>query len=223
MDARYKIEFLAPPGPGIVRPTATNPNPPSNPRLFTDAMTVRDKVFVDEQKCHPDSEMDEDDARSWMWVMYDTAPRSGTESKPKPIAVVRLVPPPHAPHEDLNPVVEEGVDTAETLRKEKMPFIRLTRVAVLEEYRGLGLSRKLVEHALRWMAETPEEVDKAYKMAVGKDVDKWEGLVLVHAQTQVEGIYKKLGFETDKGLGTWEEERIVHVGMWRELDIKRKN
>lgn len=188
-----------------------------------------------EQKCDPDAELDEDDARSWHWVLYDTHTDSSAlqsngvngaenEKKKKPVAVVRLVPPPHAPHGHLNPVIGDGVDTSETCRKENLPFIRLTRVAVLKEYRGKGLSRMLAEHALDWAAAHPEEVDAAHAEALGGGVErKWDGLVLVHAQTQVEGVYKRLGFVTDQGLGTWEEERIVHVGMWRELDVRRKN
>ncbi|KAL1954072.1 hypothetical protein VTO42DRAFT_1760 [Malbranchea cinnamomea] len=244
MFERFAIVFQGPPGPSISRPTPSDPYPAGNPLVFTHAMNVRDTVFVEEQKCDPDAELDDDDPRSWQWVMYDTMPpppdpeastatngngaaettEANLRKRQKPVAVVRLVPPPHAPHEHLRPVIEDGVDTTETHRKLSLPFIRLTRVAVLPEYRGLGLSRVLVETALRWAAEHPEEIDKAHLDATGgKAGGRWDGLVLVHAQTQVEGLYERLGFVTDKGLGTWEEERIVHVGMWRELKVRREN
>jgi predicted GNAT family N-acyltransferase len=154
-------------------------------------------------------EMDDDDPRSWQWVMYDD------EKKKKPIAVVRLVPPPHAPHEHLNPVLEDGVDPSEAHARHDLPFVKLTRVAVLPEYRGMGLSRELIEQALNWAAEHPEGIETGLQPG-----ERWEGLVLVHSQVQIEALYRRMGFETDRGLGTWAEEGIRHVGMWRTIKVK---
>ena len=102
------------------------------------------------------------------------------------------------------------------------PYIKLTRVAVLPEYRGKGIARHLVETAVDWARQWPGEIQAAADR-VRRDVyntnasayAKWNGLVLVHAQVSVEGMYQRLGFETDEGMGRWDEEGIDHVGMWR--------
>lgn len=49
--------------------------------------------------------------------------------------------------------------------------------------------------------------------------ERWQGLVLVHAQVGVEGWYTSLGFERDEGMGVWVEEGIGHVGMWRRVEV----
>jgi len=46
-------------------------------------------------------------------------------------------------------------------------------------------------------------------------------LVLVHAQVDVERMYEGLGFVRDEGLGRWEEEGIMHVGMFRRVEVLR--
>ena len=47
----------------------------------------------------------------------------------------------------------------------------------------------------------------------------FQGLVLVHAQVGVQKVCNKYGFETDQSMGTWDEEGIDHVGMWKRLDL----
>lgn len=109
------------------------------------------------------------------------------------------------------------------------PYVKLTRVAVLPEYRGKGIARRLVETAVDWARQHPGELQAADDR-VRRDVygdasvspspsanAKWKGLVLVHAQVSVEGMYARLGFETDEGMGRWDEEGIEHVGMWMKL------
>lgn len=79
----------------------------ANPPVLNDALSIRRIVFVDEQGCSPEGELDSDDARSWHWVMYASPSSSssspsdfnrGSDSCQIPVAVIRLVPPPHAPH-----------------------------------------------------------------------------------------------------------------------------
>jgi predicted GNAT family N-acyltransferase len=41
----------------------------------------------------------------------------------------------------------------------------------------------------------------------------------VHAQEQVVGTWKRWGFEVDEGMGRWDEEGIMHVGMFTRLPI----
>jgi hypothetical protein len=51
--------------------------------------------------------------------------------------------------------------------------------------------------------------------------DSVAGVVLVHAQVDVETMYAGLGFETDQSLGRWDEEGIEHVGMFRWMVLDK--
>ncbi|KAI1210485.1 acyl-CoA N-acyltransferase [Annulohypoxylon truncatum] len=85
------------------------------PKLFLDAMEVRETVFVREQKVPLSYEHDADDARSCHWVVYASVnrttapeerdPRTGdvvrprrSETRSTPIGTLRVVPFPHPPH-----------------------------------------------------------------------------------------------------------------------------
>lgn len=192
-------------------------------------MIVRDKVFVQEQGCSAEAEIDADDARSWHWVVYaspDTDNNNNNAEANMPVAVIRLVPPPHAPHETLhNPDLAES----ESLPKYDLhhePYIKITRVAVLFEFRGYGLCRMLMETVHEWAAQHAEEINTLYEREVSnsqsqQDVSTkgWTGLVIIHAQVQVERMYRRFGYETDLSMGTWEEEGIKHVGMFKRLEV----
>jgi predicted GNAT family N-acyltransferase len=196
----YILAMLPPPG-SIVAPDGfpANPRPANAPQLFLDAMDVRIRVFCDEQNCALEAELDEDDPRSWHWVAYQQ-PRNGGSQSPKPVSVIRIVPPPHAAHpngfEDPN---EE-------------PYCKLGRVATLKEARGQGLSRALVDAACKWLAAHAREVGEG-----------WQGNLLAHAQLEVEKMYERQQFVTDETLGRWDEEGIVHVGMWRRVKLQAKS
>ncbi|OJD12072.1 hypothetical protein AJ78_07285 [Emergomyces pasteurianus Ep9510] len=164
-----------------------------NPQIFNDAIYVRTVVFVDEQHCNPENEMDDNDARSWHWVLYVT---TSDPSKRAPIGTLRLIPPPHTPNE----------------HKLGRSHVALSRIALLQQYRGAGLGRALVETALGWAAEHYAELQE-YE---GKP---WMGDVLVHAQVTVEKVYTRLGFVTDTSMGRWVEEGMDHIGMWKTLDV----
>jgi len=212
------IAIQPPPGPDTELSLPDQPN--SNPSVFQDAMTVRMRVFVDEQGCSADAEIDEDDARSWQWVISTTAPDSGTSI---PVAVIRLVPPPQMPHDLLT---HPDVTSDFPYDWAHEPCIKLTRVAVLSQYRGLGLGRRLVEIALEWAMQHAAEIDEAAARVATRShwterPVQWQGLVLVHAQVQVEKMYKGLGFQTDESLGRWDEEGIEHVGMFRRVEVAR--
>ncbi|KAL6236845.1 hypothetical protein BDW75DRAFT_205840 [Aspergillus navahoensis] len=238
----FTTSLLAPPGANqkLILPTRTIPSPTANPPVFNDALAVRFEVFVDEQKCSPEFEIDEDDSRSWHWVIYDTeAANPGSQEagiEPKtiklPVGTLRLVPPPHASHESVVAVYALGTSdtgrdiTADGYNLEHEPYIKFGRVAFLAAYRGCGLARRLMETAMAWAEENAREINKAfldiYKRE-GGDVLKapsWKGLTLVHAQVDVEKFYGRLGFVTDESLGRWIEEGIEHVGMWKRLDFK---
>ncbi|RYP80809.1 hypothetical protein DL769_002279 [Monosporascus sp. CRB-8-3] len=85
------------------------------PRVFCDAMEVREAVFVREQGVPLENELDADDPRSCHWVVYASVnqttepaerdeatgevvrPRR-SETRSQPIATLRVVPFPHPPH-----------------------------------------------------------------------------------------------------------------------------
>ncbi|KAL8747242.1 MAG: hypothetical protein Q9190_000861 [Brigantiaea leucoxantha] len=217
------------------------------PPLFLSALSVRGAVFQDEQKCSPEKEIEEDDTRSWHWVYFDNAPAtpfsgeasapvsafssakcSSSDSTPKPAATVRLVPVPldktegtavgreHSEKTGEERIAEDqGIKTEPYHGATEMwdgvePYATIGRVATLEEYRGRGIAKRLIQGAFRWAEENKSEVTGGG--------EPWKGLVLIHAQKAVEGWYEKLGFVTDKGLGEWWEEGILHVGMWIRLN-----
>lgn len=104
----------------------------------------------------------------------------------------------------------------------KEPFVKLGRMATLKEYRKLGLGRLLVNTALEWLEKNPEkvtgEVDEDVESGQKKGlIGKWNGLVLVHAQKEVERFYGSCGFVKDVGRGEWWEEGIEHVAMWKRV------
>ncbi|EAL91038.1 hypothetical protein KXW98_002994 [Aspergillus fumigatus] len=208
----FTVALQPPPKQDLTLPTPSNPFPPTNPPTFNDAMTIRLKVFVEEQHVSASAEIDDDDPRSWQWVLYDSS-----SSVKSPVAVIRLVPPPHAPHELItNPGANASLSKYDTAHE---PYIKLTRVAVLREYRGLGLGRRLVEEALGWARGHVKEIQEACRRVAGREL-RWKGLVLVHAQVQGEKMYERFGFVTDEKMGRWDEEGIEHVGMWKRIDLE---
>ena len=52
-----------------------------------------------------------------------------------------------------------------------------------------------------------------------REKGKWNGLIGLHAQVQVEKMYKAMGYETDVSMGKWYEDRIEHVGMFKRVKI----
>ncbi|OCK74241.1 hypothetical protein K432DRAFT_386935 [Lepidopterella palustris CBS 459.81] len=109
------------------RTKRSSDQPASIPQPFIDAMSVREAVYVDEQGVPLENEMDEDDARSWHWVVYASVGTSSPPPEPKhtkgkeskeeeerrrssatasrtPVATIRLIPPPHGP----NPYLKMG-------------------------------------------------------------------------------------------------------------------
>lgn len=54
------------------------------PQTFKDAMTVRERVFVEEQNIALENEFDADDARSFHWVVYASVGATGTTNGFKP-------------------------------------------------------------------------------------------------------------------------------------------
>ena len=253
------VAFQPPPGDALSaydRTQAHDAQPSSVPQTFKEAMEVREDVFVKEQNVPLENELDEDDPRSFHWVVYasvgntaapspsalrpvDASISAGDERRKSestamrvPVGTIRLVPPPHKSHAEHTG--HDGVDAdngpksstngrADSAQLESSPaepFIKLGRLAVLKPYRRLGLSKLLINAALNWAKEhaadivppkSPAEIEAA-RLEGKADELPWQGLVLVHAQTQMKRLWENAGFTLDEKMGTWIEEGIEHVG-----------
>ncbi|KAL9608215.1 MAG: hypothetical protein Q9167_006937 [Letrouitia subvulpina] len=236
---RFSIALLPPPGQSIPSSRLLLPklSDSSIPPLFKAALEVRDKVFVQEQQCPAENEIDEDDAKSWHWVCFDMAETAGTQlgrgTIGRPVGTLRLIPAAPAEvegeemdREHLVKSEEDGREEGEGLRTEPRhgktemwdgleSFVKVGRMATLKEYRGQGLARRLLEEAISWVGKNAHRINEQ-----GEE-GSWRGLVLSHAQKEVEGWWKKMGFMTDEVLGEWWEEHILHVGMWKRVEVER--
>lgn len=202
------------------------------PEAFIDAMIVREEVYVQEQGVPLENELDDDDARSFHWVAYASIPakamtngngnpaRKDSASTKIPIGTIRLVPPPHPPH------TGHGADSPRSNGSDEHheQYIKFGRLAVIKEFRKAGISKLLIETALSFAKEHPYEVgpqlDPASMEALKKGIGlSFKGLVLIHAQTGVQKVWRKYGFETDESMGEWIEEGIPHVAMWKRIDV----
>ena len=233
------------------------PVPERVPNIFADAMIVRKAVFVDEQGCRLSEEIDADDEKAYHWVVYADfeRPKRGAQSGKTQIAptneyqrckarggtvaigTIRLVLPPHG-HHPLPSSVDGvgGVDVARIPGGDQMTdyhngrelYVKIGRMAVIDEWRGQGIAKFLVEKALHFanrnrremgLLPSSSEEEKKAKQELGIKFEdlKWHGLVLAHSQKSAISFYKKLGFIHDEKLGSWIEEGIEHVAMWKKL------
>ncbi|KAF8473438.1 hypothetical protein BDZ91DRAFT_790179 [Kalaharituber pfeilii] len=275
----------------------SDPNYPA----FQDAMDVREKVFVKEQGVPFENELDEDDYRSFHWVVYASVASTGHGAQAHrgyqhhhhhgggaggagggsggssttriPVGTIRLIPPPHASHMHQHqlPSPESAQGNGHQRHHPDSPpptsphedncnYIKLGRLATIPAFRGLGIGKLLVDTALQWAADHPDEVMGDVKwnrrislsgMGITEQMRKaagakregegvvasavrggelgaflatgkgWDGKVLVHAQKAVKGMWEKFGFVLDESMGEWDEEGIVHVGLWKQIHIKK--
>lgn len=239
------------------------------PQVFHDAMSVREEVYG-EQGVPLEAEFDEDDPRSWHWVVYaSVAPTSGSpppadlkstspdpdtnaEAKRRssataqrlPVGTIRLVPPPHGPnkykqgdtHPDAEPPAHVSVEGGGKHPAE--PYIKLGRLANLSSYRGLGLSKLLINTALDYASKNPEVIcvppspttmEAAYQGKAAEKSVVWTGLTMVHAQVSVAPLWAKHGFAEElvgengeieiSKEARWTEEGIEHMAMWKRLKL----
>ncbi|KKA27019.1 hypothetical protein TD95_000515 [Thielaviopsis punctulata] len=204
----------------------------SIPRLFHDAMQIRTAVFVHEQNVPAEFEFDADDSRSCHFVAYSS-------SSSVPIGTLRIVPFPHAPHPlagvsyiDNTPqgVSAAAAAAAQTktfddrqtaLHDGREPYVKIGRMAVLKEMRGVGVGGKLVRAAMRWLKESPHAFDAALPQHTAtEEKRRFKGLMCAHAQVQARKAWERWGFVVDEGMGTWNEEGIPHVGMFQRVDVE---
>ena len=237
------IKFLPPTDlTGYNRFLTADEQPPNIPKVFIDAMTVREEVFVKGQGVPLSMEADVDDARSCHWIAY-TLP-SDPALAPIPVGTIRLVPFPHDPHplpgsswdipeeaQDAEPPSLEAakppyiVDRVTSLHDGKEPYIKFGRVATVPEYRGRGIANLLVSTAIEWATQNPTFFNSKVVVtgAGGEELNehrtKWNGLICVHSQEYVANAYLKWGFVVDEGMGKWTEAGIPHVGMFLRVNI----
>lgn len=227
-----RLAFYDPTNPPTKQPKndATDPTR-AVPQAFIDAMIVREEVFVREQKIPLENELDEHDARSFHWVAYASIPtkavsnsngydRRGSCSTKIPIGTIRLVPPPHPAHPGHEPSAQQPGGNGEG----KESYVKLGRLAVIKEFRKAGISKLLIETALNYARDNPYEVgpllDPASMEAAKRGTAlNFKGLVVCHAQTGVQKVWRRHGFEVDASAGNWDEEGIDHVLMWKRMNV----
>jgi len=81
------LTLLPPPGAALAaynRTKRSDQQPGSIPQLFKDAMSVREAVYVEEQGVPLANELDDDDARSWHWIVYASVGTTSTSSSRSP-------------------------------------------------------------------------------------------------------------------------------------------
>jgi predicted GNAT family N-acyltransferase len=109
------------------------------------------------------------------------------------------------------------------------PYVRLGRLATVPEFRGHGLGKLLVATVLQFLREhgaaefipqmSTAEMERR-KLADELDEVLWKGLVVVHAQRdRTVDFWRRFGFEVDEGMGEWDEEGMMHVGMWKRVEL----
>lgn len=226
------------------------------PQGFIDAMSVREAVFVVEQGVPLENELDFDDRRCYTWTAYASYPglvkpmpegshplRKQSTSTKFPIGTIRLIPPPNTTnhafenHRNMDGTPFTGKTIASLTHNGHEPFVTLGRLAILKDYRKLGISKLLIDSALTMAHDYPHIISEHPTAVFAEDLKAhlgvddlglkndedfaWNGLVLIHAQIGLQKFWARYGFEVDEGMGIWEEEGMDHVGMWKRLDLKK--
>ncbi|KAL6706025.1 hypothetical protein ACN47E_006127 [Coniothyrium glycines] len=198
------------------------------PQVFRDAMAVREEVFG-EQGIPLEAEFDEDDHRSWHWVVYasvathsntppkmlrtnsgttpaDDARRASATASRVAVGTIRLIPPPHGPNKyvQLDKVADKHPDADPPSQKVERkhpsePYVKLGRLAVLSTYRGMGQAKLLINSALDFALHNP---DKIYSPPSPTALEK----------AQIQGIHREKEI-------TWQGLVMIHAqanlkSMW---------
>lgn len=155
---------------------------------WSDAVDLRVAVFVDEQGVPEELELDEHDDDP---LGSDVDHLLVRDRAGDAVAVARL----RAVDADAyRPLPTDGAGTVDADR-----IAKIERVAVARERRGEGWGGRAMRAA--------EDRARARDLPA----------VVLHAQTRAAGFYRRLGYERDDGVGTFEEDGIEHVRMGRRL------
>ncbi|TVY35395.1 hypothetical protein LSUB1_G008467, partial [Lachnellula subtilissima] len=177
---------------------------------FLDALSVREKIFVGEQKAVPlTHHTDTNNARSYPQTL----------PPPKPIGTIRLIPSPHPAHPapgsiyDASPGEEVPARSAEevffaadpiyetgkrtSFHDGEEPYVKLGRLCVVAEERGRRIADVLIQGSLEWARENPGAVARM----CGDGGGEWRGLVCVHAQEGAVRMWERNGFVVDREMG----------------------
>lgn len=110
-------------------------------------------------------------------------------------------------------------------------FVKLGHLAILKEFRKVGVSKLLIDSALTVAHDYPyviaDPLSASFKEelrdTLGEILDMntdWNVLVLIHSPLGLQKFWARRGVQLDEGLGIREEEGIDHVAMWKRLDLK---
>jgi predicted GNAT family N-acyltransferase len=223
------------------------------PQGFIDAMSVREAVFVHEQGRLLENELDFDDRRSFTWTAYASVPghikpmsggghpmRQQSTSTKFAIGTIRLIPPPNTTghafgkHRSKDDALPSGATIKSSIHDGCEPFLTLGRLAILSEFRKVGVSKLLIDSALTMAHDYPHIISKPPSSSLVGDLHDhfdlnldmntdWSGLVLIHAQMELQKFWARYGFEVDQGMGIWEEEGMDQVAMWKRINLKKTN
>jgi predicted GNAT family N-acyltransferase len=221
------------------------------PQGFIDAMSVREAVFVQEQGVPLENELDFDDRRCFTWTAYASVPghikpvpegghpmRKQSTSTKLAIGTIRLIPPPNTTnhafdkHRNMDGTPYSHPTTKSSFHDGREPFLTLGRLAILREFRKVGVSKLLIDSALTMAHDYPHIISEPPSASLIEDLHAhlgvnldtntdWNGLVLIHAQIGLQKFWARYGFEVDEGMGIWDEEGMDHVAMWRRMDLKK--
>ncbi|EDU43204.1 Acetyltransf-1 domain containing protein [Pyrenophora tritici-repentis] len=174
----------------------------------------------------------------------DDVRRASATATRVPVATIRLIPPPHGrnkyiddKHADADP------PASDEHHHPTEPYIKLGRLAVRAPYRNLGLAKLLINAALDYATThagliyrppSPTALELAQMLGINKEKEiTWQGLVMVHAQAPLRGMWEKHGFHEEllsedgerveiAAEPHWVEEGIEHLGMWKRLGVEKR-
>lgn len=162
-----------------------------------------------------------------------------SETRSTPIGTVRLVPFPHPPHpqaggryldnklqnEEVNKLTPDqerritsslpyGHDPPTSLHDGQEPYIKVGRLAIIKDFRGMKMASQLWANARDWLIQNPRYYNpsvqkhglKALAADCGDsklDIPVWKGLVCIHAQKTAVSLWEKWGFQVDENMGEW--------------------
>ncbi|KAE8848672.1 hypothetical protein PTNB73_05570 [Pyrenophora teres f. teres] len=173
----------------------------------------------------------------------DDVRRASATATRVPVATIRLIPPPHGRNKYIDTDKHADADPPGGEQHPAEPYIKLGRLAVRAPYRNLGLAKLLINAALDYATShadliyrppSPTALELAQMLGINKEKEiTWQGLVMIHAQANLRGMWEKHGFHeelwSDDGAHVeiaaephWMEEGIEHVGMWKRLGVDKR-